>query len=100
MEPAKIWPSLEEIKQLCESVQKEIEPDDRAYDDDDEPGILLTVGSNGKGSWSFQTGDTQFHGGAYGYQFWGQAAIRDDTDCAEAAQLIRDELDELIDMAD
>lgn len=53
------FPTIAEIKRLCIDVKRQILPEYRAHEDDDEPGILLTVGADGKGGWSYQTGDTQ-----------------------------------------
>lgn len=88
------FPPLKELRKLCVDVKKDIEDDFRAYEDDDEPGILLTVGSDGRGGWSYQTGDTQYMGSAYGYPHWGQAAVRRDSDCTELARQIRDEIED------
>lgn len=90
-------PTAEELTELCGEIQKQIEPEFRAYadgDPDDPPGILLTVGAGPKG-WSYQTGDPQFMGGAYHYPWWGQAAIHADTDCADAARQILDEIEDI-----
>ena len=85
-------PKIAQIARLCVAVKKQINSDDRAYDDDDRPGIFLTVGANKSGGWSYQTGDTQFTGGAYGYPYWGQAAIYRSTNCNQAAKQIVDEI--------
>lgn len=86
------FPSVQEIAKLCRSIKKDIHKQDRAYDEDDRPGILLTVGADKSGDWSYQTGDTQFSGGAYGYPHWGQAAIYRSTNCTTAAREILREL--------
>lgn len=86
------FPKIAQIARLCVSVKKQISDEYRAYDDDDRPGILLTVGANKNGDWSYQTGDTQFMGGAYGYPYWGQAAIYRSTNCNQAAKQIIDEI--------
>ncbi len=88
------FPTIKEIARLCAQIKTQIEPEFRVSDDsdDDEPGILLTVGADGKGGWGWQTGDTQYHGGAYGYPHWGSAGIHGDTKATEAAKSILDEI--------
>lgn len=89
-------PTIKEIAALCSQVKSTIEPEFRAYEDDEIPGILLTVGADGEGGWNYQTGDTQFSGGAYGFHHWGQAGIHKNTNCREAARTILDEIRESI----
>ena len=35
------------------------------------PGMCLTIGVDPDGSWSWQSGDNSFTGGAYGFACWG-----------------------------
>jgi len=80
------------LADLIRELQPTIEDDYRAYEDsdDDEPSMLLTVGADESG-WSYQTGDTSFVGGAYGYACWGSVAVtRDDDAETLAAELICD----------
>lgn len=65
----------EELAELVISVRNYIDDDCRAYEDDDKPGILLTVATDGLGKWSYQTGDTSFTGGAYGLPLWASVAV-------------------------
>ena len=88
------FPSVADVARLVSSIKRDIQDDFRAYEDDDEPGILLTIGADGMGDWNYQTGDTQFTGGAYGHPYWGQAAIHHDTNPQTAAKEILDELRE------
>lgn len=41
----------------------------RAHEESDGPSMQVTVGAD-RESWSYQTGDNSFSGGAYGYQDW------------------------------
>lgn len=69
---------------LVRDVRADISPEFRASEDDDTPGIQLTVGADRKG-WSYQTGDNSFTGGAYGYSAWGVVSVYRDTNSFEAA---------------
>jgi hypothetical protein len=61
-------------------------------DDDDTPTMQVTVGceitSDDSVSWSYQTGDNSFSGGAYGYAFWGIGYLTRDTSPADFANEI------------
>ena len=73
------WPTMDEVAKLVEAVKDNIDSDTYVNDEDADEGgpngILLTVGADGKGGWSYQTGDTSFMGGAYGYPYWGSAGV-------------------------
>ena len=59
--------------------------------------VQLTVGAtilpDGTASWSYQTGDSSFTGGAYGHATWGVAWISHESDPEEIAREIVDEID-------
>lgn len=59
--------------------------------------IQLTIGAtilpDGTASWSYQTGDNSFTGGAYGHATWGVAWISHESDPEEIAREIVDEID-------
>lgn len=67
-EIVRVGPTMKELEKLCKSVKGDIEDDFRATDssgraaDEEEPGILLTVGADDQGGWSYQTGDTSYMG--------------------------------------
>jgi hypothetical protein len=90
------FPPLKELAQLCASLKKEISDEYRASDDpgDDTPGMQLTVGADGKGGWSWQTGDNSYSGGAYHYPHWAVVSLYRDSKCSEVAKEIRSELEE------
>ena len=86
---------------LIEDVKADISDEYRAYPDDEEPGIQLTVAANTmhgfeNGEWSFQTGDNSFTGSAYHFQHWAVLGIYRDTDANDAARDIVDQLEELM----
>jgi hypothetical protein len=83
--------TYQELVQLIETVQHQIEPEFSAYEWDDEPGILLSVGSDEK-SWGYQTGDSQYFGDCYFYENVAEVPIYQDTDPSVLADLIFDDL--------
>jgi hypothetical protein len=88
-----IKPTLEEVYSLLRDLKPTIGDDYRASEDpeDDKPGMCVTVGSDGE-SWSYQTGDNSFTGGAYGFSCWGVGYLYRNSNCREVARHIIDEL--------
>ena len=70
-----------------------IEDDYRASDDpsDDTPAMQLTIGADADG-WGYQTGDNSFTGGAYCYRDWAVVTLTRDSDPADIAEEIIDDL--------
>lgn len=89
-------PTIKTLTQLVKSIKADIDDDFRAFEDDDAPGIQLTVGTNGN-SWSYQTGDNSYSGSAYFYPYWSVTGIYRDTNCRELARSIQSELAEYFD---
>jgi hypothetical protein len=89
-------PSIKSIADLLKGLKSEIEYDFRCSDDsdDDKPGMQVTVGCDLEGNWGWQTGDTQYTGGAYGYDHWGIAYLYRNSNCLELACCIIEELKE------
>lgn len=89
-------PPRSEIARLVRAVRSDICSDYRCTDDPDDttPGILLTVGASLDGSWSWQTGDNSFTGGAYGHAHWGIGYVYRRSNSFEVADTILDELAE------
>jgi hypothetical protein len=90
-----------DLTALIASLIPEIDDDYRASDDPDdtEPGMQLTIGADADG-WSYQTGDNSFTGGAYGYDHWGIGSIYRDTNPAECAEEIINDLENCIEWDD
>lgn len=84
-----------EIARLVRDCRADIQPDYRACEDSDVPGMQLTIGASAKG-WSFQTGDNSFTGGAYGYATWAVASVYRDSNSFAVAD---DIIEQLIDVA-
>lgn len=85
---------LGELAALARELIPTIGDEYRASDDpfDDTPGMQVTIGVNAKG-WNYQTGDNSFVGGAYGYAHWGVGSLYRDTDPAEFARDILQDLE-------
>lgn len=64
---------------------------------DDCPEIEIAIGWNpGDGSWSYQTGDNSFFGGAYGFPVWSVGFIEEaDTDLSIALETAQELIDDL-----
>ena len=99
------WTAFEsEVKTLLFNLIPSIEDDYRCTDDpednedneDGEPGICVTVGAtiaeDGEISWSYQTGDNSFTGGAYGHPVWGVGYLYRGSNPEEIAKGIVDEI--------
>ncbi len=89
-------PSVAEITRLLRKLKSSIDDDFRCSDDpnDDVPGMQVTVGCNEAGNWDYQTGDTQFTGGAYGYLYWGIAYLHRNSNCGELARSVIEDMKE------
>lgn len=88
-------PTIKDLSALVRAVKADISPEYRAFEDDEDPGIQLTVGwSDETGEWSYQTGDNSFMGGAYHYPLWGVVGVYRHSNSREVARNIRDQLEE------
>ena len=86
-----------ELYRLCRAVKSDISDEYRAFEDDDIPGIQLTVACDDTmNEWSFQTGDNSYSGGAYFYPHWAVVGIYRGSNCRETATDIVNQLNELI----
>ena len=84
---------LDELQELIEHVRTQITDDTLAFDFDVEPGIQLTVGaSKDLKTWSYQTGDNSYTGGAHAYPYWAVVGVYRDTSAGDLAQDILDQL--------
>ena len=92
-----VLPDRGELTDLVKACQGEIGDEYRASEDeeDDQPGMQLTVGWDGKKDWSYQTGDNSFTGGAYGYQHWAVISVYRDSDAGDLAGDIHEQLEEV-----
>lgn len=76
------------VKTLLQQLKSTIEDDFRAYDDDDCPGILVTVSTNDGETWNFQTGSLEFIGPCYWDKYLYSVPIYRDSDCQSLAKEI------------
>ena len=82
---------------LCREIKGQIKDDYRAFDDDEIPGIQLTVGANDDlTDWDYQTGDNCYSGNAYFYPYWAVVGVYRNSNCRELAREIKEQLEDLI----
>lgn len=89
-------PRVTEIYRLLVELKTQIGNDYRASEDpeDNTPGMSVTVGWSEDGSWSYQTGDNSFTGGAYGHPHWAVLSLYRRSNSRELA---RDAINQLSD---
>jgi hypothetical protein len=89
-----------EFERLIKACIADIADDYRSSIQDageDEPMMDLTIATDDDvSSWSFQTGDNSFTGGAYGFPHWAVLYLSRDTNPHEAAEDAANQLGELI----
>lgn len=90
-----------EWTKLLKSLKSDIGDDYRASDDtdDDRPGMCVTIGFTPETddepfSWSYQTGDNSYSGGAYGHANWGVVSLYRRSNSRELAEDIADQISE------
>lgn len=94
--------SLEkQIAALLVCLKRDIGDDYRASDDPDDntPGMCVTIGFTPASedlpySWSYQTGDNSFTGGAYGHPHWGVVSLYRRSNSRELAKDCVDQISE------
>ena len=92
---------VREVTDLLEFLKTTIEDDWRAGDDcleDDDPATDVTIATTDGDEWSYQTGDNSFSGSCYFYQFWGVGYLGRETDCAELAREMVDQVFEQLEI--
>ena len=82
-----------EVTDLLKSLIPHID-DDFVGPDDDGPVMQVTIASDDGDEWTYQTGDNSFMGSCYHYRFWGTCWLERDSDCADLA---RDMVDQIFD---
>ncbi|MDD3885143.1 MAG: hypothetical protein PHW66_09490 [Gallionella sp.] len=95
--PVKL-PSIKDVAALVRHVKAQVPQSDPDYiaDEDDKPGIDLTIGVNTlTGEWSWQTGDNSYTGGAYGCRDWGVTRVYRATNSRECARDLINQVAEL-----
>lgn len=79
-------PSIKEIRNLLIELKKQIGDDYRADEESTVPSMQVTIGASKDGSWSYQTGDNSYTGGAYCHPFWGVVYLYRRSNCTELAK--------------
>lgn len=79
-----------EVCRLLKSLKPQIGDEYRASEDEDCPGMCVTIGATPKDdgtlSWHYQTGDNSYSGGAYGHHNWGVISLYRRSNCRELAK--------------
>lgn len=87
-----------EIYKLLVALKKDITDEYRCSDDPDDntPGMTVTFGTNdAQDSWSYQTGDNSFTGGAYGFPHWAVICLFRRSNCKELTDEVFEQWGEL-----
>jgi len=90
--PRSIARTQNEWARLLRSLKPDIADEYRASDDseDTKPGMQVTFGvtleEDGSLSWSYQTGDNSFTGGAYGHPVWAVVSLHRRSNSRELAK--------------
>lgn len=83
-------PLIKDIRALLIDLKSAIDDEYRAYDDcdvdDTTPSMLVTIGADDSGDWSWQTGDNSYSGGGYGYPHWALVTLTRRANCTELAR--------------
>jgi hypothetical protein len=94
---------IPEWTRLFKMLKPDIGDDYRATDDpdDDKPGMCVTIGftpadEENDASWSYQTGDNSYTGGAYGHPHWAVCYLYRTSNSRELAKDAADQIGEII----
>lgn len=91
-------PLIKDIRALLVALKPDIGDEYRATDDRDDntPGMCVTIGASADGSWSYQTGDNSYTGGAYGHPYWAVIYLYRRSNSTELARDAVDQIAELM----
>jgi hypothetical protein len=89
-------PTISELSELVRAVKQSICDDYQAFENDETPGIQLTVACDDEGSWDYQTGDNSYSGAAYFYPHWAVVGVYRRSNSKEVARDIQDQLSEAL----
>ena len=89
-------PTIKDLSALVRAVKPDIR-DEYVAEDDEIPGIDLTVGFNPVTSgWDYQTGNNCFSGAAYFYPIWGVTRVYRRSNSRELARDIINQINDQI----
>lgn len=98
-----IDPLIPEWTKLFKALKSGIGDDYRASDDPDDntPGMQVTIGftpesEDKDASWSYQTGDNSYTGGAYGHPHWAVVSLYRRSNSRQLAKDCADQIAELV----
>ena len=85
---------------LFKALKPDIGDDYRASEDEDTPGVCVTIGftpesADADCSWSYQTGDNSYTGGAYGHPHWAVVSLYRRSNSRQLAEQCADQIAEL-----
>jgi len=93
--PRSIARTQNEWARLLRSLKPDIADEYRASEEDMLPGMQVTfgvtLGEDGSLSWSYQTGDNSYTGGAYGHPVWAVVSLHRRSNSRELAKEAMDE---------
>lgn len=91
-------PLIRDLRALFISLKPTIGDEYRATTDpeDNKPGMCVTIGASRDGSWSYQTGDNSYSGGAYGYPYWAVCYL---SRRSNSRELARDAVEQIAELA-
>lgn len=88
------------VTRLLRALKADIGDEYRASEDEDRPGMCVTIGAtpqeDGSLSWSYQTGNNSYTGGAYGHPHWGVVSLYRRSNCEELAHEAVEEIADAI----
>jgi len=90
-------PTVERIARRLKEVKPYIHEECRAFEGDDKPGMVVTIGTNDDESeWAYQSGDNSYFGACYHFPHWSVIYLFRDSNCRGLARDAMGELKELI----
>ncbi len=70
------YPTIKEVSAALIRAKRHIGDDCRASEEDDGPGIQVTLGVDPEsGEWALQLGDNSYTGSVYGLPYWGVGSL-------------------------
>lgn len=90
------FPTIKELSGLLKILKSDIGDEYRAHEDEDKPGMQVTIGHNpNTGDWSYQTGDNSYTGSCYSYPNWAVIYLYRRSDTRDLARYAISELKDL-----
>ena len=90
-------PTIKEVSALIRAVKSEISDEYRAFDNDEIPGIQLTIAcDDDMNEWTYQTGDNSYSGSCYLLPHWAVAGIYRNSNSRDIARELISDLTDLL----